>query len=428
MRTICGGPVILDARWLGRGGVGMTTELTLRALRLLSSEGSLDRAFVLRGNPELLTPMLWPGATIDADLSDPHARGGQSGWRRSDGRLQVDFHQMRPLTAGRRLQWLHDTIPLHFARNAAVQRAKRAYLLRVVSTSSALLVDSQHTMRCVVEELGADPDRIRQITFPIDLDLAAAVATRRAVLPPADRLLFIGRFLPHKNVPRLLEAFRNTDFARSGGELHLVGGSADEVRCVEASLGRGSGRVTIEGSVPRARIIDLLASSAGLIQPSLEEGFGLPVWEARTVGLPVIASTGGSLPELITDPSHLFDPLDMDAMSDAIDTMMATSSHRPNEPPLEGPTLAEFGARFLEGLEATVKHVGLGSTNPTQPLQQPARSRSCHSRPDGSSPMISATSLPQPCTKSSVKEVHTCHGNSRPADVQAVEQKAQLGD
>ena len=345
------GSVVLDARWLGRGGVGMTTELTLRALALLATQEPLDHAFVLRGDPELLAPLCWPGAVVDCDSSDPHARAGQAGWRRGSGHVQVAFHQVRPLAPGRRLQWLHDTIPLHFAPNPVVRLAKLAYFRRVVATSTALLVDSAHSMRCVINELGADPARVRQITFPVDTELAAIVALRRTELAPANRLLYIGRFLPHKNVPRLIAAFRQTAFAGAGGELHLVGGSADEVHQVVTSSGDGPGRITVEGGVARSHIIDLLATSAGLIQPSLEEGFGLPVWEARTVGLPVVASTGGSLPELITDPSHLFDPLDVGAIATAIDTMLTTTPHIANEPPPQGPTLAEFGARFLEGLE-----------------------------------------------------------------------------
>lgn len=355
MRTICGGPVILDARWLGRGGVGMTTELTLRALGQFAAAGTLEPSFVLRGDPERLAVLAWDGATIEPDTSDPHRRSGQSGWSRARGRVQVNFHQVRPLNDGPRLQWLHDTIPLHFADNKAVRAAKYAYLRRVVATSDALLVDSDHTLGCVVEELHADPAKIRKITFPVDGVLAAEVARRRVMLPPADRLLYIGRFLRHKNVPRLLDAFRRTAFARGGGELHLVGGSDDEVRDLRQLLRANDPRITIDGGVPRDRIIDLLATSAGLIQPSLEEGFGLPVWEARTVGLPVIASTGGSLPELITDRTHLFDPYDVSAMTDAIDRMISTSSHRANEPVPPGPTLCEFGRTFLDGLDLVAR-------------------------------------------------------------------------
>ena len=335
----------------------MTTELTLRAFGELAALGELDvhdGPIALRGDPERLTPLAWPGATIETDASDPHANLGQSGWRRPDGRLELAFHQFRPLSRRPRLQWLHDAIPAHFASNAVDRRLRTQYLRRIVDTSDALLVDSRHTARCAVEELGADPDRLTVITFPVDRELARLVAARRAVMRRMERLLFIGRFARHKNIERLVDGFSRSDFAARGGELHLVGGTPDEVAQLRSTIQWRPHRITVEGSVPRDRVIDLLASSAGLIQPSLEEGFGLPVWEARTVGLPVIAANAGSLPELMTDPSNLFDPFDVDAIAQSIDRLLGRRSYSPNEPPPDGPDLHTFGHTVLAALRTVV--------------------------------------------------------------------------
>ncbi len=340
----------------------MTTELTLRAFGELAARGELPVHVALRGDPDVLRSRAWPGASTETDSTDPHAFLGQSGWRGPDRRVELAFHQLRPLTGGPRLQWLHDTIPIHFARNAVDRRLRVAYLRRIVRTSSELLVDSRHTARCVVDELGADPERLTIITFPVDTELARIVQARRSVLAPAERLLFIGRFAQHKNVERLIRAFARTDFGARGGELHLVGGSDEEVQRFRTLCRQLPHRITIEGSVPRARIVDLLASSAGLIQPSLEEGFGLPVWEARTVGLPVVAANAGSLPELMTDPDNLFDPFDLDAIATAIDMLMNRTERSPNEPPPEGPDLVEFGRTVLRTLQRAMSNSGSGGS------------------------------------------------------------------
>ena len=344
--------VVLDCRWLGRGGVGMTTELTLRAFSELHASGELNDRMTLRGDPERLRQYAWNGSTIEPDRSDPHRYLGQNGWQRDDGRLELAFHQFRPLSRRPRLQWLHDAIPLHFAKNAGERALRLRYLRRIVQTSDALLVDSQHTARCAIEELNADVEKIRQITFPVDSDLAKLVAARRELLEPEDRLLYVGRFAAHKNTKRLVAAFEISEFARNGGRLHLVGGSDAEISAMNRSCVSARSRIVIEGSVPRGRIVDLLASSAGLIQPSLEEGFGLPVWEARTVGLPVIAANAGSLPELITDATNLFDPRDVNAMSFAIDRLLLRGSRTPNEPPPTAPDLLAFGRDVLAALTA----------------------------------------------------------------------------
>ena len=88
----------------------------------------------------------------------------------------------------------------------------------------------------------------------------------------------------------------------------------------------------------------LLASATLLIQPSLEEGFGLPVAEAMAAGIPVAVSTGGALPEIVRGaPVELFDPLEVDAITDAIDRVAAS----PVAPPGSlAPSLATTRRRF----------------------------------------------------------------------------------
>ena len=46
------------------------------------------------------------------------------------------------------------------------------------------------------------------------------------------------------------------------------------------------------------------------VQPSITEGFGLPVLEAMAAGIPVISSNGGALPEVVGDAGLLFNPFD----------------------------------------------------------------------------------------------------------------------
>ena len=59
-----------------------------------------------------------------------------------------------------------------------------------------------------------------------------------------------------------------------------------------------------------------------LVLPSLEEGFGIPALEAMTIGLPVIASNRGALPEVVGDAGILVEPEDVRALAAAIEQLV----------------------------------------------------------------------------------------------------------
>ena len=74
------------------------------------------------------------------------------------------------------------------------------------------------------------------------------------------------------------------------------------------------------GYVDPAKRRELYEGAKLLVQPSFEEGFGLPVLEAMTVGVPVVAANRGALPEVLGDAGPLVDPEDAAGFAEAIDT------------------------------------------------------------------------------------------------------------
>ena len=77
-------------------------------------------------------------------------------------------------------------------------------------------------------------------------------------------------------------------------------------------------RVIFTGFVEVEELQLLLSGSLALIQPSLWEGFGIPVVEAMACGVSVLASDVSSLPEVIGEAGLLFDPYSEDQMEQAI--------------------------------------------------------------------------------------------------------------
>ena len=311
--------VCVDCRWLGIWGAGRITELLLRGLH----EDPPEVPYALWGKPEALAPFVWRGASVIPDGGDPRTWFGQQAWSRIPEAGVVLFGHQRPLRRVPSVTWLFDTIQLRY--DAAAVGARRAYLRRLAAVSDAVLTISRHSHASIEADLGVDPRRIAVVTPPVDWERADRVRARREQSAArAPIALFVGRFALHKNLPALVEAFEKTDFRAAGGRLVLVGGAPGEVREVVDSIRPGQEVwVDVRGHTSDEDLDALLAEATLLVQPSLEEGFGLPVAEAMAAGVPVCVSDGGALPEVVGDLATPFPARSVEAMAASIDATAA---------------------------------------------------------------------------------------------------------
>ncbi len=81
-------------------------------------------------------------------------------------------------------------------------------------------------------------------------------------------------------------------------------------------------QVTFTGRISNAAFIHQYARAAIAVVPSVYEGFGLPAGEAMACGVPVIATTGGALPEVVGDAGVLVPPQDSRALAAAIEDLL----------------------------------------------------------------------------------------------------------
>jgi alpha-1,3-rhamnosyl/mannosyltransferase len=149
---------------------------------------------------------------------------------------------------------------------------------------------------------------------------------------PADGyLLFVGTLEPRKNVGTLLDAYEALVTRRPElPQLVLAGRASTESSAWLARIDRAPlrGRVRHLGYVDAAERYGIYAGARLLVQPSLAEGFGLPVLEAMTVGVPVVAANAGALPEVAAGAALLFDPANAEALAGTIDQMLDDSAQR----------------------------------------------------------------------------------------------------
>jgi glycosyltransferase involved in cell wall biosynthesis len=196
--------------------------------------------------------------------------------------------------------------------------------------AAAILVPSHFTGGEVERQLGVDATRVT-ICAP-----GAPPWPPREHLPGNGYILFLGTLEPRKNVSGLLDAYERLilEEGRSDGddrpapgavpELLLAGKATEEAQPWLARLTRPplAGRVRHIGYVDPSRRQELYAGARLLVMPSFEEGFGLPVLEAMTVGVPVVAAARGALPEVLGDAGPLVNPDDPVEIAAALRRML----------------------------------------------------------------------------------------------------------
>ena len=193
----------------------------------------------------------------------------------------------------------------------------------------SVIADSEHARTHLIDAYGLDPDRV-VVAYPgidhreVDRDAGQALdrASGGVTDPPrgGPYALFVGQTEPHKNVARLVEAW-----SRDVGGIGLIiagppGRAEGEViAAIAASPARE--RIQRVGSVTDRALDGLYSGASCFVFPSLAEGFGLPPLEAMAHGVPTAVAAAASLPEVTAGAALIFDPLDPDAIADAVRRM-----------------------------------------------------------------------------------------------------------
>jgi glycosyltransferase involved in cell wall biosynthesis len=109
----------------------------------------------------------------------------------------------------------------------------------------------------------------------------------------------------------------------------MAGGTADGMEPLLEHMGEGSlaGRVRHLGYVADDARERLYREASMLVLPSFDEGFGLPLLEAMTVGLPAIVARRGALPEVAREAAVFVEPEDEGAIMSAMERLLKERPH-----------------------------------------------------------------------------------------------------
>ena len=221
---------------------------------------------------------------------------------------------------------VHDLLPLSFPPEYPRQQHYFRHLVpRALRLSRRVIADSENTRSDVIRRFEIDPKKVTVVYPGYDPDLyyPGDMGTTWGPGPSLGDepyVLYVGNLLPHKNLPRMLDAFA---ILRRRLPVRLII-RGEGWPTYTRSLYEQVETLGLTGSVSFLEYADewtlrgLYLRAACLVLPSLGEGFGLPVLEAMACGLPVVTSRVSSLAEVAGDAALTVNPYDAIELSDAV--------------------------------------------------------------------------------------------------------------
>ena len=231
-----------------------------------------------------------------------------------------------PCKRGRRIVTLHD---LFFLKHPELVEGEtrrdfvtlvRDHVRRadgVICVSEYTASEARRLLDVPDEKIAVTPHGVDPV-FREEPQAQQVDETLRRLRLPRGGILYVGSSEKRKNLVTLVMAYMTLGRRRRLPPLVLAGPGSDW-----AQAGSYSGpQIVATGYLERADVRSLMAASAALVLPSLEEGFGLPVVEAMAAGLPVVCSRDTALAEVAGDAASLVDPHDVNGLAHAVERVL----------------------------------------------------------------------------------------------------------
>ena len=228
---------------------------------------------------------------------------------------------------------VHDIVHLLFPRTMSLPNlvAERLLMQRSIRRADYVMADSQSTASGIQEHYQVRPTKIG-VVYPggptVSKQMHSPVSDDEKL--PGKYFLFVGTLEPRKNLRAILGAFALLDTEREDVHIVVVGNIGWKTKDVMSLLKahRYRSRIHFTGYVDAARLSFIYRNALCLLYPSLYEGFGFPILEAMTYGVPVITSNVSSMPEVAGDAALLVDPNDINELANAMNMILSNGNLR----------------------------------------------------------------------------------------------------
>ncbi|MCC6412434.1 MAG: glycosyltransferase family 4 protein [Saprospiraceae bacterium] len=223
---------------------------------------------------------------------------------------------------------MHDVLPLRHPEllPRTVGTYYRYFMPRFARRAEKIATVSDYVRHDIADACNVSTDKIDVVYNGCrdgfkPLNDAEQQNIREAFAEGQPYFFYTGAIHPRKNVHRLIHAF--DAFKRQSGSqvrLLLAGRFAWQTGEVRTAYEQSpfKNHIRFLGYIPEADLQNLTASALALCLVSLNEGFGLPIIEAFNTDTPVLSSSVSALPEVAGNAALLVNPLDENAIADAL--------------------------------------------------------------------------------------------------------------
>lgn len=202
----------------------------------------------------------------------------------------------------------------------------RTMLKAALSKSRIVFTDSQFTLSEMKKYNLSHLEKVKIIYYGSPLE--GKRIQNKTEEQNGKHILFVGNVKPHKNIRRLVAAYKILREKYGVSLPLLIAGEYKNFRTgipgFEEEINKSTLRKSIKftGKISDDELYELYREASVLVLPSLYEGFGLPPLEAMSFGCPVVVSKAASLPEVCGEAALYIDPLNIEDIADKINQVL----------------------------------------------------------------------------------------------------------
>jgi glycosyltransferase involved in cell wall biosynthesis len=336
--------IAIDAR-LNAYRVGGIPQYTRRLAEAMASVGREHRLITLQHREQRMPLVQAPNVSRMTLMTPPHHR-----WEalvlpvelvraRADVIHFPDFIAP-PFCPAKAVVTIHDLAFIHFPE--ILDSEAKAYYGQVrvsAERAAAVIAVSESTRRDIVEHLGIPAEQIDVIYEAVAPDFGPAVVelgeardAGEARVVAGTFMLFVSTIEPRKNLPTLLKALKICIDRNPRRDYRLVvagtkGWRDQAIYAALQDLQLGDA-VGFTGKISDDELRWLYSACRLYANPSLYEGFGLPLLEAMACGAACLASNSSCFPEIGGSAAEYLPPTDVEAWAEAIEQLWDDEQRR----------------------------------------------------------------------------------------------------